>query len=253
MIKQAVISAGGFGTRLKPLTDTMPKPMVPVLGKPTLEWSMRNFMQHGVNEFFLTLHYLPDVVKEHFGDGSQLGVKIHYFIEEQPLGEAGALKRFESQLDPLFYFIYGDMLTLMNYTKMAAAYAEKKDALGMERVAKTDSYAHADVAELDAEGRFVAMHVKPHAATYPNAYRARGSFILDKRALAYIPANTQFTLNKQLVPALIAAGGNFYAYESPSGDYSKAFDDKEKLAEVEAYLTKNNISFASAFHAETDR
>ena len=241
MIKQAIISAGGFGTRLRPITDTMPKPMVPVLGRPTLEWSVAQFKKHGVTEFFFSLHYLPEVVMGYFGDGSRFGVTINYFIEKEPLGEAGAIKKFEPQLDQLFYYIYGDMLTLVDYSKMAAAYMAKRNPIGMERVARTDSYADADVAELDADGRFIAMHAKPHAQAYPNAYRTRGSFILDKKILSYIPDDKPFTVNKQLIPAAVAAGENFYAYECD--DYSKAFDDADKLKEIEDYLTKNNISF----------
>src|ERR1700722_16464989 len=99
MIKQAIIAAGGFGTRLRPYTDTVPKPMLPVLGKPVLEWSVEQFKKAGVTNFFFTLHYLPEVVMDYFGDGSKLGVKINYFIEKEPLGEAGAIKKLEPQLD----------------------------------------------------------------------------------------------------------------------------------------------------------
>jgi len=184
MIKQAVISAGGFGTRLKPFTDTMPKPMIPILGKPLLEWHIEQFKKHGVTEFFMTLHYLPEVVMNYFGDGSRWGVKIKYLIEDEPLGSAGGIKKFEHDLGPLFFFIYGDMVSLMDYSKMSEAYAMKKDPIGMQRMKKTDDYADADVAELDASGKFIKIHAKPHAEKYPNAYRMRGSFILDKKILA---------------------------------------------------------------------
>jgi len=171
---------------------------------------------------------------------------MNYFVEKEPLGEAGAIKKFESQLDQTFYYIYGDILTLMDYTKMAAAYDEKVTesggkAIGMERVKKTDSYADADVVELDERGRFKAMHVKPHTQEYPNAYRTGGSFILDKHIVSYMPEGAAFTLNKQLIPAAVAAGEDFYAYEC--SDYSKAFDNLEKWKEVEDYLSKNNIRF----------
>src|SRR5271156_792666 len=99
MIKQAVILAAGLGTRLKPYTDTMPKPMIPILGKPMLQWHVEQFKKHGVTEFFFNLHYLPEVIKNYFGDGSKFGVKIHYFAEQEPLGTAGAIKEFESQLN----------------------------------------------------------------------------------------------------------------------------------------------------------
>ena len=238
-IKQAVIAAGGFGTRLRPYTDTIPKPMLPVLGKPVLAWSVEHFKKYGVTEFFVALHYLPQVVTDYSGDGSRLGVAMHYFIEKEPLGEAGSLRHFEPLLDKLFYYIYGDMLTLVDYGKMAAAYAGKDGPIGMERVERQDDHADADVAELGPEGRFVAVHAKPHLRKYPNAYRTRGSFILDKRILAYISAGGQATLNRQVIPAAIAAGENFYAYECD--EYSKAFDTVEKWREVEEYLKKHTL------------
>jgi len=241
MIKQAIISAGGFGNRLRPTTDTMPKPMIPILGEPMLLWDIMQFKKHGVTEFFLTLHYLPEVITNYFGDGSKFGVKMNYFIEKEPMGSAGAIKKFEPQLDQLFYFMYGDMITLMDYSKMAAAYATKKDPIGMQRMKRTDDYADADVAELDANGRFIKMHPKPHTEKYPNAYRTRGSFILDKRILTYIPDNAAFDLGKQLLGKVVEAGENFYSYECD--DYSKGIDTVEKWKEVEQYLTNHQIAF----------
>jgi mannose-1-phosphate guanylyltransferase/phosphomannomutase len=234
MIKQAIISAGGFGTRLRPMTDTMPKPMLPVAGKPMLLWHLEQFKKFGVNEFFFTLHYLPEVVMNYFGDGSKFGVKINYVIEKEPLGSAGGIKKFEPQLDQLFYYIYGDTFSLMDYSKMTEAYAAKKDPIGMQRMKKTDDHGDADVAILDENGRFIEIHPKPHAEIYPDAYRMRGAFILDKKILNYIPENTSFDLAKELLPAVIAAGENFYSYEC--NDYSKGIDTLEKLKEVEEYI-----------------
>lgn len=240
-IKQAVISAGGFGKRLKPFTDTMPKVMIPILGKPLLEWHVEQFKKHGVTEFFFTLHYLPQVVKDYFGDGTKHGAKMNYFVEEAPLGSAGALKALEPQLDDLFYYIYGDTFSLVDYTKMGASYAAKRDPIGMQRMKRTDDYADADVAELDNTERFVAIHKKPHGdAKYPNAYRMRGSFILDKRILAYVPDGAASDLAKDVLPQALADGKNFYSYECD--DYSKGIDTEEKWREVEAELKKRGIA-----------
>jgi|SRR3989344_1329161 len=233
MIMQAVISAGGFGTRLKPFTDTAPKPMVPILGKPLLEWHVEQFKKHGVTEFFFTLHYLPEVIMDHFGDGSSRGIHIEYMIENTPLGSAGGIKLFEKKLDERFFYIYGDTFSLMDYSAMAQEYAKKRDPIGMQRMKKIDDYADADVAELDESGRFVAIHAKPHASKYPNAYRMRGSFILEKVICAFIPDGPS-DLAKQVLPAALAAGKNFYGYECD--DYSKGIDTVEKLKEVEDYL-----------------
>ncbi len=233
-IKQAVISAGGLGTRLRPTTDTIPKPMLPLLGKPMLLWNIEHFKKYGVTEFFLTLHYLPEVIMNYFGDGSKFGVKMNYFVEKEPLGSVGAIRKFEKQLDQLFYFIYGDMIGFVDYAKMAEAYAKKLRPIGMQRMKRTDDYADADVAELDKNRRFIKMHPKPHKEKYPNAYRTRGSFILDKRMLSYIPEDTPFDLGKQLLQKVIDAGEHFYSYECD--DYSKGIDTMEKWREVEEYL-----------------
>lgn len=238
MITQAVISAGGLGTRLRPLTDTLPKPMIPILGKPILEWHIEQFKKYGVTEFFFALGYLPEVVMEHFGDGSRFGVTIRYFVEEEPLGSAGALKKFKDKLDTTFYFIYGDIFSLMDYAKMSEAYTQKENPIGMQCMKKTDTYADADVAELDESGRCVRVHAKPHTGTYPNAYRMRGSFIVDKKILSYIPDDAACDFGRELLPKVVAAGESFYAYESD--DYSKGIDTVEKLEEVTAYVRSIN-------------
>lgn len=238
MITQAVISAGGLGTRLRPMTDTLPKPMIPILGKPLLEWHIEQFKKYGVREFFITLQYLPEVVMEYFGDGSRFGVQIQYFVEKEPLDSAGAIKKFESKLDDTFFFIYGDVFSLMDYAKMEQAYAKKENPIGMQRVKRGDAYADADVVELDEQGQFVQIHSKPHTETYENACRMSGSFILDKKILSYISEHTPCNLGRELLPKVVAAGEHFYAYECD--EYSKGVDTKEKLEEVISHVRSVN-------------
>ncbi|MBI2623063.1 MAG: nucleotidyltransferase family protein [Candidatus Liptonbacteria bacterium] len=236
-ITQAVIAAGGQGTRLRPTTETIPKVMIPILGKPMLEWHVEQFKKHGVKEFFFTLQYLPEVITNHFGDGSKWGVKINYFVEKEPLGSAGGIKAFEKQLGDEFFFIYGDTFSLVDYTKMTENWAKKPaDALGMQRMKKTQDYADADVAELDADGKFVAIHTKPHTATYPNAHRMRGVFIMRKEILQYVPENTAYDLGKKLMSDIVKRNLKFYSYECD--DYSKGIDTIEKWKEVEENVRK---------------
>ena len=239
MIAQAIISAGGLGTRLRPHTDKMPKVMISILGKPLLEWHVEQFKKHGVKDFFLTLHYLPKVIMDYFGNGSKWGVKINYYIEKEPLGSAGSLKQFENQLNSLFYYIYGDTFSLMDYSLMEDVYAAKHDPIGMQRMKRIDDYADADAAELDSSGRFIVIHKKPHTEKYKNAYRMRGVFILNKKLLSYISKNTFADLAKDLLPKAIADGSNFYSYECD--DYSKGIDTLEKWKEVEEHLKKANL------------
>ena len=244
MIKQAIIAAGGLGTRLRPYTDAMPKPMIPILGRPLLEWHIEQFKKYGVTEFFITLHYLPEAIMEYFGEGTKWKVRINYFFEKKSMGTAGGIKKFEPQLDNEFFYTYGDTFSLMDYGKMEAVwYAKPVGALGMQRVGKSDHYADVDVAELDVDGRIVAVHPKPHIKQYPNAYRMRGTFIFSKKILSYIPASGSYEIGRQLLPDIITRGKTFYGYECT--DYSKGIDTAEKWREVEEYLREKNIKIST--------
>lgn len=236
-IKQAVILCAGLGTRLRPLTDTLPKPMIPVLGKPLLEWNIEQFKKHGVTEFFINLYYLPDVIRDYFGDGAKWGVKIVYFQEKGILGTAGGVKNFAGKLDEAFFLIYGDMLSLMDYSKMAEEFAKLPDAVGMQKMQRTDNYADADVAELAKDGSFARIHPKPHSEKYPNAYRMKGVFILKKEILDYVAPNTFYELGKQLLPDIVSRGEKFYSFECE--EYTKGVDTMDKYQEVEDFLRKN--------------
>ncbi|MEK7465656.1 MAG: NDP-sugar synthase [Patescibacteria group bacterium] len=239
MLKQAVILSAGLGTRLRPLTDTIPKPMIPLLGKPMLEWNIEQFKKHGVTEFFINLHYLPDVIRNYFGDGSKFGVKINYVFESAILGTAGGVKQFENKLDVEFFLIYGDMISLVDYTTMADFFDKLKDPIGIQRVGKTGDYADADIAELNQNGRFMKIHPKPHTEKYPNAYRMRGVFILKKEILNFVPLGISYEIGKELLPEIVRKGKNFYGYECD--EYSKGIDTMDKYREVERHLSKNKM------------
>ena len=113
------IMAGGFGTRLRPLTDKCPKPMLPVGGKPLLETIILSLKEHGFYKFYISTHYLPEVIHEHFGDGEKLDVNIQYVHENEPLGTGGALSLLpKNDIDLPFIVINGDVLTNMNFNKL---------------------------------------------------------------------------------------------------------------------------------------
>jgi len=242
MIKQAIILCGGEGTRLRPYTYTMSKQMIPILGHPLTEWNIVQFKKHGVTNFLINLYTMPEVMRSYLGDGSKWGVTITYNLEAKPPGVAGSVKLFEKHLDDEFFVIYGDMLNFVDYTKMEKAWRKKAaGALGMQRVEKREDYHDADVVEIDAEGRFVAIHPKPHTATYPNAYRMRGTFIMKKDIMPHIPGDRYYEIGRDLLPDILRKGHTFHSYESK--EYSKGIDTREKWLEVEDYLAKNGITF----------
>jgi NDP-sugar pyrophosphorylase family protein len=108
---KAVLLSAGLGKRLKSITDNIPKVMVPVNGKPCLEYNIENLKRQGVSEFLINTHYLPEKIKEYFGDGSKFGVKISYSYEPMILGTAGALNNFKEELNDTFLVIYGDVIS----------------------------------------------------------------------------------------------------------------------------------------------
>lgn len=113
------IMAGGFGTRLKPLTDHCPKPMLPVGGRPLLETIILSLKAQGFYKFYISTHYLPEKIQEHFGDGNKHGIEIEYVHEDEPLGTGGALSLLpKEKIDTSFIVINGDVLTNMDFEKL---------------------------------------------------------------------------------------------------------------------------------------
>jgi dTDP-glucose pyrophosphorylase/CBS domain-containing protein len=113
------LMAGGFGTRLHPLTHNCPKPLLKVGDKPILELILENFINAGFHRFFISTHYMPEMIREHFGDGSQWGVSIRYVHEEEPLGTGGALGLLpHNEIDQPLFMMNGDLLTTLNFQNL---------------------------------------------------------------------------------------------------------------------------------------
>ena len=115
---KAVVMAGGSGSRLRPLTIERPKPMVPIVNKPVLSHILDLLKRYDINEVISTVQYLADMIQDFFGDGSSLGMRIHYSVEESPLGTAGSVKNAQEFVDATFLVISGDALTNFNLHKL---------------------------------------------------------------------------------------------------------------------------------------
>ena len=111
-----MVLAAGRGSRLRPLTDTTPKPMIPFADKPMLEYIVRLLASHGFDEMVINLYHLPEVIQDYFGDGADWGVKITYSVEKELLGTAGAVKKVADFFDESFLVYYGDNLTNFDLT-----------------------------------------------------------------------------------------------------------------------------------------
>ena len=181
---QAVILAGGLGTRLRPLTEKVPKPMVQVNGKPFLEYEIELLKKNGVGNFVLCVGYMARVVEDHFGDGTGFGARISYSIEgEKLLGPAGALKKAEPLLEDNFIVTYGDGYLVMDY-RAAWDHFMCSSKLGMMVVYENhDKFGKSD---LEVREGYVARYDKKNAIQ-EMVWINFGVSFLKRKALELIP------------------------------------------------------------------
>lgn len=211
---KAVILVGGLGTRLRPLTINTPKAMMPVINRPFLEYVVRRLSGHGVSEIVLALSHLARPIEGYFGDGSRLGVGLHYVLEKTALGTAGAVKNTERFLDETFLVLNGDIFTDLDLTAMLDFHRQKKSkaTIALTPVDDPTSYG---LIETDAQGRVTRFLEKPGWDQVTTNMINAGTYILEPEVLSHIPPQTNFSFEHQLFPFLLDRGEPVYAYPSP--------------------------------------
>lgn len=234
-ISQAIILSAGLGTRLRPITEKIPKVMLPIEGKPLLEHHFNQFKKYGVKEFFINLHYLPEIITNYFENGKKLGIKIHYHFEPKLLGTAGGIKNFEKKLKKNFFVIYGDIFSLVNYSKMAKAFFQKRDAIGIELIGDTDHPFDSDLVEVGKDLKFLKIYPKPHKKLPENYKAMRGVYIFNKRILNYIPAKKYYEIDHHLLPKILKQKENFYGYQTK--DYLKDIGTIARYREAQNFYS----------------
>ncbi|MEO0869144.1 MAG: nucleotidyltransferase family protein, partial [Cyanobacteria bacterium J06642_11] len=185
---RAVLMAGGSGTRLRPLTCDLPKPMVPVLNRPIAEHIVNLLKRHDIKEVIATLHYLPDVMRDYFQDGHDFGVQMTYAVEEdQPLGTAGCVKNIAELLDDTFLVISGDSITDFDLKEAVRFHKEKgsKATLVLTRVPNPIEFG---VVITDDEGGIKRFLEKPSTSEIFSDTVNTGTYILEPEVLDYLPA-----------------------------------------------------------------
>jgi len=188
----AVVMAGGRGERLRPITDSVPKPMLRVAGRPILERIILHLVGHGFRRVFISVHYKAEIIERHFGDGSDFGCSIEYLREEAPLGTGGALSLLVVQPDDPVLVLNGDLVTQLDVGRMLDAHLNK----GHKATVAVHEYVHTvpfGVIELESD-RVVALREKPTQSWLANA----GVYILAPDLITRVPKATDFPL-----PALV--------------------------------------------------
>ncbi|SHE68374.1 mannose-1-phosphate guanylyltransferase / phosphomannomutase [Caldanaerobius fijiensis DSM 17918] len=208
---KAVVMAGGIGSRLKPLTCNIPKPLVPVANRPVMEYTVELLKKYGITDICATLQYLPNTIKEHFGDGKCFGVNMRYYIEDEPLGTAGSVKNAEDFLDEPFIVISGDVLTDFRLDK-ALEFHRSKGALVtivLTRVAVPLEYG---VVITDDTGKIIRFLEKPSWSEVFSDTVNTGIYILQPEVLDYIKKGQVFDFSKDFFPMLLRENKPIYGY-----------------------------------------
>jgi mannose-1-phosphate guanylyltransferase / phosphomannomutase len=209
---KAVIMAGGSGTRLRPLTSNLPKPMVPVANKPMAEHIVNLLKRHNFNDIIFTLFYLPDAIRDYFGDGSEFGAKISYSVEEgTALGTAGCVKAIQDRLDSTFIVISGDSLTDIDLTKAIEFHKQKKSkaTIVLKRVENPLEYG---VVICDGDSRIQRFVEKPSASEIFSDTVNIGTYILEPEVLLYIVLGREQDFSNDLFPLLLLRNEPIFGY-----------------------------------------
>lgn len=207
----AVIMAGGFGTRLRPLTTNIPKPMVPMLNKPMMHHIVTLLRQHGYSDIVATLFYQPDVIKNYFRNGRDFDVKITYVQADADYGTAGSVRNAAEHLRGRFLVISGDVLTDINLTNVLQFHVERKAKVTIVLTRSRNPLQYGIVVTRD-DGKVVRFLEKPSWGEVFSDTINTGIYIIEPEVLHLIPYMQEFDFSKNLFPLLLESGSGLYGY-----------------------------------------
>ena len=246
-MKQLLILAGGLGKRLRARLGDLPKPMIPIGGKPLLEHQVELARQYGFTDIIIFACYRADLIQGHFGSGSGWGINISYVVEPEPLGTAGAVLAGFDQLDEHFLVLYGDTMVNVDLERIRAKHlASLADATLL--LHPNDHPFDSDLVETDAEGWITAFHNRPHPVDrwFQNLVNA-GLYVIRKESLSSwhagfkTPAPMDF--GKDLFPSMLGQRAKLLAYNSP--EFIKDIGTPERYDKICAEFANGVIARSS--------
>lgn len=202
---KAMVLAAGVGSRLEPLTARVPKPLVPIANVPVMEHIVRLLARHGYTDIIANLHYLPDMLKEHFGDGSEFGVNLTFRYEEELTGDAGGVRACRDFFDDTFLVLMGDLLTDADLTSIVAEHKKKK-ALATIGVKHMEEVEHFGVVVRDENGFITGFQEKPKREEALSNMVSAGIYVLEPEVFDHMPATGVYGFGRQLFPTLVEGG-----------------------------------------------
>ncbi len=208
---RAIILVGGEGTRLRPLTLNLPKPIVPLVNKPLLEYQLELLKRHGIREVIFAVGYKPDLIKAVFGDGSKMGMQIFYAIESKPLGTGGAIKNAEKFIHGPTIIFNGDVFTDLDLTVLTKFHHKKKAmaTIVLNKIEDPTSYGVVETSPFRRIRRFLE---KPSWAEARSNWINAGTYLFEPEVFSLMPEKTVYSVERELFPLLLKQKERFYAY-----------------------------------------
>ncbi len=208
----AVVMAGGRGVRFRPFTEYRPKPMIPFLNRPVMEYMIQKLSDAGFKRIIVLLGPLSEMVTGHFGNGKRYGVEIEYIHENEPYGTAGAVKRAAEYLDDAFLVVSADTITEISLRKFRKFHADKGGKINIA-LSKVENPYQYGIALLDERDRIYRFLEKPkRSQVFSNLVNA-GIYIIEPEILQLVPPKRMFDFSKNLFPLLLSKSETIYGYE----------------------------------------
>ena len=240
---KGMILAAGEGQRLRPMTDHMPKPMLPIAGRPLLEYTIFHLCNCGITDLAINLYHFPAIIMDYFGNGSRWGASLHYSVEEKLLGSAGGVKRMQSFFDDTFVVYYGDVFTWADLRPMIAFHRRAGVLATMGLYHVSDPW-NRGVAQLDDSHTVVRFVEKPARDQVFSNLTNAGIYILEPEVLDRIPAGQVYDFGHDVFPKLLTEGTRIAGYVIE--------DTLIDIGLPEKYAEANRIACADPRHPVMD-
>lgn len=236
-LMKALILAGGKGTRLQHLTQDVPKPMIPILSKPILEYQIKLLKENNILDIVLIVNHLGNTIKDYFKNGSDYGVNISYYEEEEPLGTVGGVKALADELNEDFLVLYGDVMVYMDLDRLITFHKEKASEATLV-VHPNDHPQDSDLLEMDEDSKVIAFHPKPHeSGVYFHNMVNAALYLFSPKVLEYLPEGKS-DFGKDIFPFLHKEI-DVYAYNTT--EYLKDMGTLDRLEQVSADVQSGKL------------
>jgi mannose-1-phosphate guanylyltransferase len=212
---KALFLAGGKGTRLQPLTDKVPKPMVQIMNVPLLERTIMKLKNYGIVDIIISCYYKAEYIRDYFGDGKKLGLNIQYIIENEPLGTGGAIKMAESMIDDTFMVINADILSDIDIPELTG-FHKNKDAYLTIAATEVDDPTAYGLIKYNSDDYILSFVEKPKPEEIDSNFINAGIYVVEPAILGEIPVNRFVSIEREIFPKILKRGYKLAVYKDKS-------------------------------------